>query len=61
MVTEFHIHKFSEFIVLLSDFQESLDMWKKESSHNTWDMNVLIGEGIYIIEIEINESTDKSK
>ena len=45
----------------MNDFKESLEIWEKESSNNTWDMDVYIGDGEYYIEILINESKDKSK
>ena len=61
MITEFQIRSFTEFMFLLNDFEESLDMWQKSNISNTWDMNISIGEGVYVINIEINEGTDKSK
>jgi len=61
VVTRFTIHEFEELMVLMNDFKESLEIWEKESSNNTWDMDVYIGDGEYYIEILINESKDKSK
>ena len=36
-------------------------MWGKESTNNTWDMEVYIGDGEYYIDISINENKNKSK
>lgn len=61
MITRFTIHEFEELMLLMNDFKESLETWEKESSHNTWDMDIYIGDGEYYIEILINEGKDKSK
>tara|TARA_R110002020_G_scaffold194491_1_gene395359 strand:+ start:566 stop:751 length:186 start_codon:yes stop_codon:yes gene_type:complete len=61
MVTKFTVEDFTEFMYLISDFNESLTLWESQDSTNTWDMSIYIGEGEYYIEIELNESNDKSK
>jgi|TARA_Y100000004_G_C8582553_1_gene272993 hypothetical protein len=61
MVTKFTVENFTEFMYLISDFDESLTLWQEQDSNNTWDMNIYIGKGEYYIEIELNESNNKSK
>ena len=61
MISRFEMHSVDEFMVTLKDFTDSLEMWHKENSNNTWDLEVEIGEGIYVINVLINESKDKSE
>jgi hypothetical protein len=61
VITRFTIHEFEELMLLMNDFRESLEMWGKESTNNTWDMEVYIGDGEYYIDISINENKNKSK
>ena len=61
MISRFEMHSVDEFMVTLKDFTDSLEMWHKENSNNTWDLEVEIGKGIYVINVLINESKDKSE
>lgn len=61
MITRFTVEDFTEFMILVKDFNESLSMWEEQNSNNTWDMGIYIGEGKYYIEIELDESNNKSK
>ena len=61
MRSRFEMHSVDEFMVTLKDFTDSLEMWHKENSNNTWDLEVEIGKGIYVINVLINESKDKSE
>ena len=61
MISKFEIYNFEEFMFTIQDFTDSLTMWKKENSNNTWDMELEIAEDKYIINIIINEGKDKSE
>tara|TARA_R100001443_G_scaffold114560_2_gene130745 strand:+ start:791 stop:976 length:186 start_codon:yes stop_codon:yes gene_type:complete len=61
MVTKFTVKDFTEFMYLISDFNESLTLWTSQDSNNTWDMDIYIGEEEYYIKIELHEGNDKSK
>tara|TARA_R110000765_G_scaffold151961_1_gene254616 strand:+ start:211 stop:396 length:186 start_codon:yes stop_codon:yes gene_type:complete len=58
--TRFENIEFIEFIHTLRDLNLSLSEWGAKDPKNIWDLEVGIGENIYIIyvEIQINESND---
>jgi len=61
VVTKFTVKDFTEFMYLISDFNESLTLWESQDSDNAWNMDIYIGKGEYYIEIKLNEGNDKSK
>tara|TARA_R110001592_G_scaffold353623_2_gene652646 strand:- start:2157 stop:2348 length:192 start_codon:yes stop_codon:yes gene_type:complete len=60
--TRFENTDFTEFILTLRDLNDSLSEWEKKSGNN-WDIEIGIGENIYIIYVEIymDEDNNKSK
>tara|TARA_A100001391_G_scaffold161914_1_gene120880 strand:- start:447 stop:635 length:189 start_codon:yes stop_codon:yes gene_type:complete len=57
----FETKKFSEFMYVLKDFEESLYEWAKKDISNTWGMRCEVGDGEYVIYLTVNEGKNKSK
>lgn len=60
LLSKFSLEDFSDFMYSLRDLNDSLEEWGK-NVNNTWDLKVEIGEGKYLIYIQLDENKNKSK
>ena len=59
--TRFVTISVDELVELMMDFEEKLTMWSNDNTTATWDVKVYIGEYEYIIEVIVEDDTDKKK
>jgi len=59
--TRFVTLSVDELLELMIDFEEKLTMWSNDNTTATWDVKVYIGEYEYIIEVIVEDDTDKKK
>ena len=59
--TRFVTISVDELVELMMDFEEKLTMWSNDNTTATWDVKVYIGEYEYIIEVIVEDDTDKKE
>ncbi len=59
--TRFVTLSVDELLELMIEFEKKLTMWSNDNTTATWDVKVYIGEYEYVIEVIVEDDTDKKK
>ena len=59
--TRFVTYDLDELFELTTDFKKKLMIWSEKNITATWDVKVYIGDHEYIIEVLVEDDTDKKE